>query len=73
MTTPRPTNLREFPARAGIVINLDYLRDLMREFAIEQEPDADKRVSLDWTFEIFLQWLRERQETTDVSTRTDRT
>lgn len=67
MTTP-PTNLRKFPARAGIVINLDHLRDLMREFAIEQEPDADKRVGLDWTFEIFLQWLRrKKQEMTDDS------
>jgi hypothetical protein len=67
MTTP--VNLHPFPARAGakvgIAIDLDHLRRLMREFTIEQEPDADERVSLDLTFEIFLQWLRKRMETTN--------
>jgi hypothetical protein len=67
MTTP--SNLHSFPARAGakvgIAIDLDHLRRLMREFTIEQEPDADERVSLDLTFEIFLQWLRKRMETTN--------
>lgn len=50
------------PTKTAIVIELDQLRDLMREFAVEQEPDADARVGLDWTFELFLQWVRKRQE-----------
>lgn len=50
--------------KLGIAINLDQLRQLMREFVNEQEPDPDKRVGLEWTMEIFLQWLRrKRQET----------
>ena len=54
MNTPTTTKL-------AIAIDLDQLRALMREFVNEQEPDPDRRVGLEWTMEIFLQWLLKRQ------------
>jgi hypothetical protein len=67
MTTP-PTNLRQFPARAGakvgIAIDLDHLRRLMREFIDEHADSHSSQIRLEWTFETFLQWLRKRMETT---------
>jgi len=56
-TTPPPPT-----TRLGIAIDLDGLRQLMREFIDEHEKDEELKVSLDWTFETFLQWLRKRQE-----------
>jgi hypothetical protein len=47
--------------KLGVVIRLDELRDLMRLFISEVEPDADLQVQLNWTFETFLQWLQRRQ------------
>jgi hypothetical protein len=65
--TPPPT------AKLAIAIDLDELRGLMREFVNEQEDDEELKVSLDWTFETFLQWLRrKRQETTDGNQRESR-
>ena len=49
-------------AKLAIAIDLNQLRALMREFVNEQEPDADRRVGLEWTMEVFLQWLRKRME-----------
>lgn len=60
-----PTNLREFPARTGIVIDLDYLRDLMREFIDEYPPDNPSRTEYEWRFSTFLYWLQKRMETTN--------
>jgi hypothetical protein len=48
--------------RQAIVIPLDDLRRLMREFINEHETDEDLKTSLDWTFELFLQWLRKKKE-----------
>lgn len=60
-TTPPP------PAtRLGIAIDLDGLRDLMREFMSEVVTDEDNNIYA-WPFETFLQWAmkRQRQETTN--------
>lgn len=46
--------------KLAIVIDINQLRDLMREFSAEVDPDNEDL--LQWTFEIFLQWLRKRQE-----------
>jgi hypothetical protein len=61
MTTPHPTSLRRFPARVGIVINLDYLRDLIREFMSEVVTDDDNSIYA-WPFEVFLQWAAKKQK-----------
>jgi hypothetical protein len=60
---PRPTNLREFPARTGIVINYDQWRELMREYIDEVAgADSDLKVQIEWTMEAFLQWAAKRQK-----------
>jgi len=48
--------------KLAIAIDLDQLRGLMREFVNEQEPDPDRRVGLEWTMEVFLQWLRRKRQ-----------
>jgi hypothetical protein len=60
MTAPS-TNLREFPRRTGIVIDLDHLRDLMREFMSEVVTDDDNNMYA-WPFEVFLQWAAKKQK-----------
>ena len=57
-TTPPP------PAtRLGIAIDLDSLRQLMREFIDEVAgADADLKVTMEWTMEAWLQWLRKKRE-----------
>jgi hypothetical protein len=53
--------------KLAIAIDLDRLRGLMREFIDEHEKDDELKVSLDWTFELFLQWvIRRRQQETNV-------
>jgi len=55
--------------KLAIAISLDQFRDLVKEFAREHEQDEELRISLEWTFELFLQWLvRKRQETTNGTT-----
>jgi 4-alpha-glucanotransferase len=56
------TNLREFPRRAGIVIPLDRLRDLMREFIDEQKKDYPEQHETELAFEVFLQWAAKKQK-----------
>jgi hypothetical protein len=69
MTTIPSTNLREFPRRAGIVIDLDYLRDLMREYCNEKDGDEDS-VGRRLYLSGFLEWVRRRQkETTNEPTK----
>jgi hypothetical protein len=57
--------------KLAIAINLDQLRDLMREFinhvtlTDDLEVDTDDHVDMEWTFEMFLQWLKKRQEMTN--------
>lgn len=46
--------------KLGIVINLDDLRSLMREF-IDEHPPLD-RPPYEWRFETFLQWLKLHRE-----------
>jgi hypothetical protein len=67
MTTP--TNLREFPQRTGIVIDLGHLRAMMEEFLGEMEARGHAATfgpeSLtDWKFETFLQWAAKKQKET---------
>lgn len=50
--------------RLGIVINLDDLRSLMREF-INEQVGNDKHL-YEWRFETFLQWLQTRREIEEV-------
>jgi hypothetical protein len=50
--------------KAGIAIDLDQLRDLMREFMSEVVTDDDNNVYA-WPFETFLQWLKNRQGPVD--------
>jgi hypothetical protein len=56
--------------KLAIAIDLDQLRDLMREFinhvtlTDDLEVDTDDHVDMEWTFEMFLQWLKKRQEIT---------
>jgi hypothetical protein len=61
--TTHATNLREFPRRTGIAINLDHLRDLMREFMSEVATDGDNNIYA-WPFEVFLQWAAKKQKET---------
>lgn len=54
------------PVKQAIVINLDHLRQLMREFLNDMKTKGHATVfdtdSLtDWKFEVFLQWLQARQ------------
>ena len=49
--------------KQAIVINLNELRDLMREFADEHDPDGENLLA--WTFSTFIQWLVKRKETTN--------
>jgi hypothetical protein len=62
LTAPPPTNLREFPRRVGIVIPLDRLRDLMREFIDEQKKDYPEQHETELAFEVFLQWAAKKQK-----------
>lgn len=63
MTTPHPTNFREFPRRTGIAINYDQWRLLMREFVDEVAgADDDLKVQMEWTLETFLQWAAKKQK-----------
>lgn len=39
--------------RLGIAIDLNQLRDLMREFVAEAEQDADLQVQLNWTLRSY--------------------
>ena len=58
------SNLAPLRPRLAIAINLDELRDLMREFMSEVITDDDNNIYA-WPFETFLQWAmkRQRQET----------
>jgi len=59
--------------RQGIVIDLDELRQLMREFIDEAVGEAEDLPAYEWRFERFLQWLRlKRQETSDVNSHANR-
>ena len=54
------------PPKLAIAINLDDLRDLMRQFMSEVVTDNDNNIYA-WPFETFLQWLRrKRQETANA-------
>jgi hypothetical protein len=46
--------------KLAIAINLDDLRDLMREFMSEVVTDEDNNIYA-WPFETFLQWAMKRQ------------
>lgn len=67
------SNLHPFPmrpgAKVGIAIPLDQLRDSMREFMSEVADDDNNIYA--WPFETYLQWLRKKQETTNVGSRSD--
>jgi hypothetical protein len=50
------------PSHLGITIDLDQLRDLMRQFMSEVVIDDDDNIYA-WPFETFLQWaMRRRRE-----------
>ena len=53
---------------SAIVINLDRLRDLMKQFVTEVDPQGEHL--LEWTFETFLQWLKKKQEQSYEQTQT---
>ena len=53
---------------SAIVINLDRLRDLMKQFVTEVDPQGEHL--LEWTFEAFLQWLKKKQEQSNVEAQT---
>ena len=53
--------------KLAIAIDLDELRGLMREFIDEQKRDYPEQYEIELTFEVFLQWLRKRQETMNES------
>lgn len=53
------------PVKQAIVIDLDRLRSLMREFIDEHADSNSSEMRMQWTFEAFLQWLRERMEAKD--------
>ena len=50
--------------KAGIAIDLDQLRDLMREFMSEVITDDDNNIYA-WPFETFLQWPSKRRVADD--------
>jgi hypothetical protein len=52
--------------KLGITIDYSEWRLLLREFIDEVAGhDADLKVTMEWTMETWLQWLRKRQETTN--------
>jgi hypothetical protein len=46
--------------KLAIAIDLDQLRDLMREFMSEVVTDDDNNIYA-WPFETFLQWVMKRR------------
>jgi hypothetical protein len=59
MTSTRPANFREFPARIGITIDLDHLHELMSQYCNEKDGDKDS-ISRRLYLSGFLEWLRRR-------------
>ena len=59
-TTPTP--------RLGIAVDLDGLRELIRDFINEQAAGVpgidgvDLKTDLEFTFEVFLRWAMKRQQ-----------
>jgi len=53
--------------KLAIAIDLDELRELMREFVDECKEEFPEQYETELTFEVFLQWLRKRMETTNES------
>ena len=52
--------------RLATTLDYDQWRLLLREFIDEVAgADADLKVTMEWTLETWLQWLRKRQETTN--------
>jgi hypothetical protein len=51
--------------KPAIAINLNQLRDLMREFMSEVVTDDDNNIYA-WPFETFLQWAKKRQQSAMV-------
>lgn len=50
--------------RLATTLDYDQWRLLLREFIDEVAGvDADLKVTMEWTLETWLQWLRKRQET----------
>ena len=51
------------PSKTGIAINYDEWRMLLREFIDEVAgADADLRVTMEWTMETWLQWLKKKRD-----------
>jgi len=50
--------------KLAIVIDLDQLRGLMREFIDEQKRDYPEQHETELAFEVFLQWLRKKRQET---------
>jgi len=53
------------PTKTAIAIDLDQLRNYMREFIDERVPDSSSVTEYEWRFETFLQWLSKRRVADD--------
>jgi hypothetical protein len=54
------------PTKLGIAIGYDGWQVLLREFIDEVAgPDADLKVTMEWTMEAWLQRLKRQQEETN--------
>lgn len=52
--------------RLAAVMTDDQRRELMQEFINEVAgADTDLKVTMEWSLETWLQWLKKRQEKTD--------
>jgi 2-phosphoglycerate kinase len=49
-------------SRLGITIDLDQLRELMRQFIDEHVQDSSLAIKYEWRFSTFLAWLDKRQK-----------
>ena len=58
--------------KLGIAIGYDGWRLLLREFVDEVAgPDADFKVTMEWTVEAWLQRLKKQQEETNGQSKTN--
>ena len=54
------------PKKIAIAIDLDEWRQVLRQFVDEVAgPDADLKVTMEWTMETWLQWLKKKRESTN--------
>jgi hypothetical protein len=63
MPVKTPRNFSIVRPRLAAVMTDDQRRELMREFIDEVAgADADLKVTMEWTLETWLQWLRKKRE-----------